>query len=181
MQNLETARLRLRPWEPDDAGFVLDLYSRWAVQQFIGNTPRVMVDPAEATERIGVWRAMDHPVHGVWAVEVKDTGTLAGTLLLKSIPASGPVPLQPSGDTEIGWHFHPDAWGRGYATEAATAVLAYAFKHGLPAVVAVTHPANAASQRVCTRIGLAHQGQTDRYYNATCELFRRQGPGTARR
>ena len=65
MQNLETARLRLRPWEPDDAGFVLDLYSRWAVQQFIGNTPRVMVDPAEATERIGVWRAMDHPVHGV--------------------------------------------------------------------------------------------------------------------
>ncbi|WP_432245121.1 GNAT family N-acetyltransferase [Arthrobacter sp. G.S.26] len=180
MQTLETARLRLRPWEPGDAGFVLDLYSRWDVQRFIGSTPRVMVDPAEATERINAWRTMDHPVHGVWAVEVKEAGTLAGTLLLKSIPASGPVPLQPSGDTEIGWHFHPDAWGRGYATEAAAAVLAYAFGHGLPAVVAVTNPANAASQRVCARIGLAHQGRTDRYYNATCELFGLQAPGAER-
>jgi RimJ/RimL family protein N-acetyltransferase len=205
VENLETERLILRPWEPKDADFVLDLYSRWEVQRFIGNPPRVMADRAEAEERIRVWRAMDHPVHAVWVVQLKGPAqqanpaqpsnppqqtdpsqpgipghskpALAGTLLLKSIPASGAeLPLQPSGDTEIGWHFHPDHWGKGYATEAAAAVLAYAFNNGVPKVVAVTNPANTASQRVCTRIGLLHRGRTSRYYNALCELFELVNP-----
>lgn len=185
MRILETERLVLRPWEPADAAFVLDLYSRWEVQRFIGNHPRIMTGMAEARERINTWRAMDHPVHGVWAVQLKTEGPeghhagaqLAGTLLLKSIPASGAaLPLRPSGDTEIGWHFHPDQWGNGYATEAAGAVLEYAVTTGVPRVVAVTHPANAASQRVCTRIGLVHRGQTGKYYNAVCELFETPSP-----
>jgi RimJ/RimL family protein N-acetyltransferase len=184
VKSLETRRLILRPWEPEDAGFVLDLYSRWEVQRFIGNHPQVMRERAEAEERIRVWQAMDHPLHGAWAVQLKEAvrlkeplpsntaAPLAGTLLLKSIPASGEeLPLQPSGDTEIGWHFHPDRWGHGYATEAAAAVLAYALDGGLERVVAVTAPANTASQGVCLRIGMTHRGQTNRYYNATCELF----------
>ncbi|WP_411374390.1 GNAT family N-acetyltransferase [Arthrobacter sp. MPF02] len=171
VKSLETERLILRQWEPEDAGFVLDLYSRWEVQRFIGNPPQAMADRAQAEDRIRAWRAMDHPVHGVWAVGLKDQNILAGTLLLKDIPASGPLPLQPSGDTEIGWHFHPDFWGHGYATEAGRAVLDYAFASGLPKVVAVTAPANIASQKVCTQIGLRHQGETGRYYNMLCELF----------
>ncbi len=172
---LETERLILRQWQPEDADFVLDLYSRWEVQRFIGNPPQVMTSLAQAEERIRAWRGMNHPVHAVWAVQRKAGGQLAGTLLLKSIPASGRLPLQPSGDTEIGWHFHPDCWGRGYASEAAAAVLAYAMDSGLPKVVAVTAPANTASQKVCTRIGLVHQGQTGRYYNSLCELFELTG------
>jgi RimJ/RimL family protein N-acetyltransferase len=174
VKSLETERLILRQWEPEDAGFVLDLYSRWEVQQFIGNPPQVMTDLQQAEERIRVWQAMDHPAHGAWAVQIKDTGELAGALLLKSIPASGgSLPLQPSGDTEIGWHFHPDYWGHGYASEAGATVLAYAFDSGLKKLVAVTAPANTASQKVCIRIGLVHKGQTGRYYNALCELFER--------
>ncbi|MGF9648232.1 GNAT family N-acetyltransferase [Pseudarthrobacter oxydans] len=185
MKRLETERLVLRQWEPEDADFVLDLYSRWAVQRFIGNHPQVMRDRAEAEDRIRTWRSigqqdMAHPIHGIWAVELKEPptrATLAGTLLLKSIPASsGSLPLQPSGDTEIGWHFHPDHWGNGYATEAAAAVLAYALDSGLDKVVAVTAPANTASQRVCARIGMTHLGQTDKYYNALCELFEAKAP-----
>jgi RimJ/RimL family protein N-acetyltransferase len=65
------------------------------------------------------------------------------------------LPLQPSGETEIGWHFHPADRGNGYATEAAQTVLDYAFERRLPRVVAVTTPANTASQRVYSRIGLA--------------------------
>ncbi|WP_181762494.1 GNAT family N-acetyltransferase [Pseudarthrobacter sp. B4EP4b] len=197
VKSLETKRLILRPWEPEDAGFVLDLYSRWEVQRFIGNHPQVMREFAEAEERIRVWRTMDYPLHGAWAVQLKEavqlkkaaqlkeplqsksTPPLAGTLLLKSIPASGEtLPLQPSGDTEIGWHFHPDCWAHGYATEAAAAVLAYALEGGLDRVVAVTAPANAASQRVCRRIGMTHLGQTNRYYNALCELFEARAPRT---
>jgi len=43
-------------------------------------------------------------------------------------------------------------------------------------VVAVTAPANTASQKVCERIGMQHLGQTTRYYNALCELFEATAP-----
>jgi RimJ/RimL family protein N-acetyltransferase len=162
----------LRPWQPTDVDFVFDLYSRHEVQRYIGATPRVMADRSEAVERIAVWRAVDHPVHAVWAVELTESAQVVGTLLLKPIPASGPeLPLQPSPDTEIGWHFHPDHWGNGYATEAASVALRHGFDGGLEKVVAVTNPQNFASQRVCTRIGMTHEGQTRAYYNATCEFF----------
>ncbi|MBT2532234.1 GNAT family N-acetyltransferase [Arthrobacter sp. ISL-48] len=172
MLTLETDRLTLRPWEPEDADFAFDLYSRWEVQRFIGAVPQVMEGRPQAVERIRIWRNMQHPVHAVWAVQLKATGQLAGTLLLKPIPASAAsLPLHPSGDTEIGWHFHPDHWGCGYASEAASAVLEYAFASGLTKVVAVTAPANVASQKVCGRIGMRHAGQTSEYYNSLCELF----------
>ncbi|MEC5179517.1 GNAT family N-acetyltransferase [Arthrobacter sp. CG_A4] len=174
MKKLRSERLTLRRWEESDADFVFDMYSRWEVQRFIGGAaaPRVMESRSEAEDRINIWRAMDHPVHGSWAIEEQHSGRLIGTLLLKFIPASGlAIPLQPSSDTEIGWHLHPDAWANGYASEAASAVLEYAFDAGLGRVIADTEPANAASQKVCTRIDMTHEGLTSAYYNETCELF----------
>lgn len=173
MECLRTDRLILRDWRPDDADFVFDMYSRWEVQRFIGRVPRVMEHRGEAEERIARWRSLALPEpQGIWAIALQDGERLLGTLLLKDIPASGEGdPLPPSGDIEIGWHLHPDAWGHGYATEAAAAVLRHGFDAGLPQIVAVTYPENLASQQVCTRIGMTHAGQTDRYYNTTCELF----------
>ena len=172
MKVLESDQLVLRGWTDDDVEFVFDLYSRWEVQRFIGRAPRVMADRAEAADLLGYLKSLEDPVRGIWAVQRRNTQQLAGVLLLKSIPASGELtPLQPSGDTEIGWHFHPDHWGHGLATEAASTVLKYAFQSELTKVVAVVHPANTASQRVATRIGMTHQGQTARYYNAMCELY----------
>ncbi len=178
MKALRTDRLSLRSWEPDDADFVYDMYSRWEVQRFIGMVPRVMEDRSEAVKLITRCRNLAHPVHGFWAVERLEDAQLVGTILLKSIPASGDVPLKPSGDTEIGWHFHPDYWRNGYATEAASAVLTYGFNEGLDKVVAVTSPDNWTSRSVCTRIGMKHQGITESYYNATCELFLAANPTT---
>ncbi|WP_312178338.1 GNAT family N-acetyltransferase [Arthrobacter sp.] len=169
--SLSTDRLLLRPWATGDADFVYDMYSRWEVQRYLGRVPRVLPDLAEALAMIERWKGLDDPVHGIWAIERTQDRQLVGTLLLKSIPASGELPLVPSGDTEIGWHLHPDFWGQGYATEAASTVLEMALASGLEQVVAVTNPANTASAQVCRRIGLDHAGQTDRYYNTTCELF----------
>ncbi|WP_413452650.1 GNAT family N-acetyltransferase [Georgenia phoenicis] len=170
---LTTDRLLLRPWTADDVDFAFDLYSRWEVQRFIGTAPRVMADRAEAVERVARYRLLDeHPVHGVWLVADRDGRRRHGAVLLKDIPASGPeLPLQPSGETEIGWHLHPDSWGQGYASEAAARVLAHAVAGGLTRVVAVTNPANHASRRVALRIGMEHRGTTTRFYNTTCELF----------
>ena len=88
MEELRSARLRLREWTPADVDFLFDLYSRWEVQRFIGLVPRVMTDRAEAQERLD--RLAAHPLPaplGVWAVAREDDGGLLGVLLLKNIPS----------------------------------------------------------------------------------------------
>ncbi|MDJ0315766.1 GNAT family N-acetyltransferase [Arthrobacter antibioticus] len=174
---INTERLALRPWEDSDVDFIYDLYSRWVVQRFIGTEPTVMASRSEAVERLARFKAMDHPVHGVWAVTRKEDGLPVGTLLLKPIPVSESEAPQASDDIEIGWHFHPDHWGNGFASEAAAAVLEHAFAAGLPQVLAVTNPANEASQSVCRRIGMEHLGLSKKYYDSDCELFSVLNPG----
>ena len=170
MRSLISPRLLLREWEEKDAGFVLDMYSRWDVVRYLGAAPAVLRDHDEALARIAMWHSRQDDVRTVWAVQDRRSGHLVGTTFLVRLLASG-EPLQPAAETEIGWHLHPDAWGNGYATEAAGAVLAYGARHGLSPVLAVTYPENHASQAVCRRLGMRHLGQTDRYYNVTCELF----------
>ncbi len=74
-------------------------------------------------------------------------------------------------EVEVGWHLHPDAWGNGYATEAATAAVTDAFARGLERVIAVTHLDNHASQAVCRRLDMRHLGLTNRYMDTTCNLY----------
>jgi RimJ/RimL family protein N-acetyltransferase len=176
MRSLATARLQLRPWADDDAAFLLDLQSRWEVVRFLGAHPAVMRTRAEALASIRRRRALDHPVHGIWLIATAD-GQRVGNLLLKPAPLSDGEPPADPADVEIGWHLHPDHWGHGYATEAAGAVLDDAFGRGLPAVIAVTDPANHASQAVCRRLGMAARGRTARYYDTVTELFERTSPG----
>src|SRR3546814_17538372 len=60
---------------------------------------------------------------------------------------------------EVGWTFHRDAWGKGYATEAATAAMDYAFDTlGWDRVIHCIDPDNLASQRVALRLGSQNQG-----------------------
>ncbi|GAA3927764.1 hypothetical protein Aau02nite_89690 [Amorphoplanes auranticolor] len=110
MEVLTSDRLRLREWRAEDADFVLDMCSRWEVQRFIGAQPAVLRDRAGALATIARWRSRADDVHAVWAVEERDRAELLGTLLLVALPDSD--------ETEIGWYFHPDAWGHGYAREA---------------------------------------------------------------
>lgn len=92
-------------------------------------------------------------------------------LLLKPIPLSvAEMPADPP-EVEIGWHLHPDAWGSGYATEAAATVVADAFARGQDRILAVTHPENSPSQAVCRRIGMRSLGPTTRYMDTSCDLF----------
>ncbi|WP_433826019.1 GNAT family N-acetyltransferase [Actinoplanes sp. CA-015351] len=170
MRSLISPRLLLREWEEKDAGFVLDMYSRWDVMRYLGADPQVLTDLDGALARLALWRDRQDDVHTVWAIQNRQSGRLLGTAFLVRLLASG-TPLTPAVETEIGWHLHPDAWGQGYATEAANAVMAYAARSDISPVLAVTNPANTASQAVCRRLGMRHVGQTDRYYNMTCELF----------
>ncbi len=88
--------------------------------------------------------------HGQWAMEERSTGRLLGRAGLHH-----PERVEWPG-LEVGWALHPDAWGQGYATEAGTAAIAYAFETlGRDEVFSVIHPANHASQAVATRLGLS--------------------------
>lgn len=82
-------------------------------------------------------------------------------------------------EVEIGWMLTPPAWGQGYATEAGSAVRDEAFDRlGLESIVAVHHPANAASGRVLEKLGMvferdvvARNGWPFRLYRLTREQW----------
>ena len=94
----------------------------------------------------------------MWAVQLRDTGVVAGSVLL--LPMPEPTDGAPSmGEVEIGWHLHPDSWGNGYATEAAKAVLEYGFELGLPEILAIAKPDNAPSIAVMRHIGMRRSGE----------------------
>jgi RimJ/RimL family protein N-acetyltransferase len=169
-----TDRLLVREYSDDDAPFVLDMYSRWEVQQFLGPAPNPLRNIDEAETFIRRRRAVGqtNPVLGFWAVTLR-TGQPIGTVVLEMAPLSAPQkPLPLSEDHEIGWHLHPDYWGRGYATEAAAGVLHRAFDTGVEEVIALVHHANDRSKRVANRLGMRHLGVTGRYYSVEAELYR---------
>lgn len=177
MKSHTTDRLILRPWTLDDVEFVFDMYSRWEVQRFIGFSPRVLACRAEAEEKILHWQSLRHEINGFWAITSKESGALLGNVFLKPIPFSfkNNASCSPD-DTEIGWHLYPKAWGKGFASESAAALLQHAFGEGLERVVAVTYPENIASVGVCERIGMRYEGLSSAYYNATVKLFTAMKP-----
>jgi len=86
MRTITSSRLLLRPWHDDDADFLLDLESRWEVVRFLGAHPATMNTRADALASIARRRAIDHPIHGIWAIATAADGRLLGNLLLKPIP-----------------------------------------------------------------------------------------------
>ena len=96
--------------------------------------------------------------YGLWAVEIPGLTSFAGFVGL-AIPRFE-ANFMPC--VEIGWRLARDQWGHGYATEAALAVLAFAFEHvGLKEVVSFTATENWRSRRVMERIGMMHDPADD--------------------
>jgi RimJ/RimL family protein N-acetyltransferase len=170
--HVETPRLLIRPWSHDEAGRLLDIQSRLEVVKWLGDgEPVLMKDLDEAHERIERYhRRSESPPLGFWAIEVRaapgEPGRVAGSVILLTLPNDD------HGEVEIGWHLHPDSWGRGYATEAAAAVLQHGFDGGLPEIYALTHTDNEASKAVCRRLGMDDLGIIEKYYEGESCLFR---------
>ncbi|MFF0719546.1 GNAT family N-acetyltransferase [Micromonospora sp. NPDC003816] len=181
MAILSTPRLLLRHWTdaPADLTRLFDIYSRPEIARWLGATSGLpLTDPAQAVDRLASWRRRhaDHgDRYGTWAIEVRDTGVVVGTAMLKPLPGRDEKIL--TGDIEVGWHLHPDAWGNGYATEAAEALLDREFATGTPLVHAVVAPGNTASTAVARRLGMTHVGRrTDWYGGEELETFVRHRP-----
>jgi len=93
----------------------------------------------------------------MWTVALRDSGEVIGDCGLCPLALKGP-------EIEVGYHFAPAHWGKGYATEAARACVDYAFETlHLDRLVAVTHPDNTPSARVLEKCGFTRCGATDVY------------------
>jgi RimJ/RimL family protein N-acetyltransferase len=152
---LETKRLILRRWRAED----LVPFRR------VNADPRVMefypaVLSAEHSDRI-VERAQMHfreQGFGLLAAELKETGAFLGFVGLQRVPFD--APFTPA--VEIGWRIGFEHWNRGYATEAARAVLDHAFGDlKLGEIVAMTYRGNHRSRRVMEKLGMAHDPKDD--------------------
>ena len=110
---------------------------------------RAMVERRAAMER--------ERGYAMWAVDSADTGSFVGQCGL--YPAEGKGP-----DVELAYHFDTAFWNKGYATEAAAAVLAHALGPvGLERVIAFVMAENVASCRVAEKIGMQFEGLVTAY------------------
>lgn len=99
--------------------------------------------------------------YALYAVEEKTTSSMLGFVGLNQ-PSFTIAHFKPAGlpIVEIGWRLAQAAWGQGYATEAAKAVLAHAFEVlNLPEIISFTARTNLKSQRVMQKIGLINRAE----------------------
>ncbi|WP_253339387.1 GNAT family N-acetyltransferase [Sphingobium sp. OAS761] len=148
---LETDRLILRPHVLTDYPACCALWADERVVRHIGGVPQ---DAQAVWFRLlryaGMWAMLGH---GMWVVEDRASGAVLGEAGLltaaRGLPELEAVP-------EAGWVLAPPAWGRGIATEAMSAVLAWADLHaGAPSVRCIIDPGNDGSIRVAEKLGFA--------------------------
>jgi RimJ/RimL family protein N-acetyltransferase len=173
---LETERLVVRGWEDTDVARVYDIYRRWEVMRWLGQDPKVMDDISQAQRFIETNKSKAGGDYGLWAIEVKRTGVLAGAGLLAPLPDED---HNGHGEVEMGWHLHPDCWGFGYASESGRALIQRGFDLGLKEVYAVVYPDNERSLAACRRLGMEELGRSSQWYDRELEVFvaRRESSG----
>ncbi len=152
---IETERLILRRWRESDREPYGAMSADPAVMDWLGGTrPR-----GESAAQIDHFEArIEQHEHGVLALERKADGEFLGFAALAVTDCPPPVPQ----GVEVGWRLARHAWGFGYATEAARALLVHGFEHlGLDEIVSFTAATNLRSQAVMRRIGLERRPDLD--------------------
>ena len=155
VESLRTERLVLRRFADGDLAAFAALNADPEVCEFLPST-HTRAESDAVVERIEA----HHDLHGfgLWCVEVPDEARCVGFVGLAV--AEFPAHFTPA--AEVGWRLARGVWGRGYATEGATAALDAAFGPiGLDEVVSFTVPANLRSRAVMERLGLVHDPAED--------------------
>ena len=165
---LQTLRVELREFVPADLPDLVRLDTDPRVMRYIAaGRPAAPAAVASALARFIAYPRL-YPHLGVWRASRRDTGAFVGWFAFKY---AGRAP-----DIEVGYRLVPGAWGKGYATEGAAALVDYGFDDlDLGRIIGVTHPGNRASQRVLLKAGLEDAGW-GRYYDRRLRLFAARNP-----
>ena len=152
---IETERLLLRTWKEEDAEPYYQMNQDPRFLEFLPDT----ISMEQAKEYIvSTNKRIAKNGFSFFAIEEKESGNLAGSLGLEKIES--PFPFAPA--IKIGWRLAFPYWGRGYATEAAKAVLNYGFYTlGFEEIVSYAVAENHASRRIMEKIGMTRDVQGD--------------------
>jgi RimJ/RimL family protein N-acetyltransferase len=147
---LETERMLLRRFTPDDAGNLHDLDSDPAVMRYLSGgepTPREMIEE----EILPRFTSYDEhlPGFGFWAAVDRGSGDFLGWFSFRRTEEIG------ARQASLGFRLRKAAWGQGYATEGARALIHLGFTElGVGRVIATTYEDNLASRRVLEKAGM---------------------------
>lgn len=153
-----TERLVLRMWQPNDRTAFAAMNSDPEVMEFFPST--LTAEASDAfVDRIEAGFAANG--YGLWATATRSGGDFIGFVGLSAFRDDEPTPLPFAPGVEIGWRLARAAWGKGYAPEAALAVLGLGFGEiGLEEIVSFTAAVNQRSRRVMEKIGM-HRDEGD--------------------
>jgi len=152
---LETERLLLRAFTPGDLDRFTDIVGDPQVMQFATYSGQAM-SRGQAWNwmclMLGHWHMRGF---GLWAVEEKRTGLLIGRIGIQL--------LEWFDEEELVWMLDHSSWGKGYATEGASAAVRFGFERlNLPKLSAVIHPENQRSINLAGRLGMMKVEELDR-------------------
>ena len=153
---LETPRLRLRNWRPDDRDLFREINRDPKVMEFFPFR-RTHAEADALLERLTAMVA--ETGLGFYAVESKE---LAGPIGFCGLSRANLAPLLPDDTVEIGWRLATRFWGQGYVTEAAAALIEFGFRDkDFCEIVAFAVEANRRSTAVMERIGMRRDPEGD--------------------
>lgn len=155
---IKTDRLLLRDWKASDLEEFIRINSDSMVMEYM---PRIL--KPEDSKRL-MKKFQDHIEkngYGMFAVEVKETKEFIGTVGICKVRFD--APFTPA--VEIAWRLSYESWGKGYATEAARAVMDYGFNElNLDEIVAFTIHDNARGIHVMEKLGMKRDKKGDFIY-----------------
>ena len=158
MKILETEHLLLRRLEWGDLDDLYQMYSDPVGRRYFPEGTLTLAETREELE----WFLNGHPKYpqlGLWATIHKETGRFIGRCGLL------PRTIDGRDEVEVAYMLAKDVWGQGLATEAAQAILDYAFEQlGYSRIIVLVDRENAASIRVATKIGMTFEkeGEDDK-------------------
>jgi len=154
---VETERLRLRAHTAADFDACLPMWNDPIVTRFIGGRAYTGEEVWQRIQRYaGSWALLGH---GFWVIEDKARGKLIGEIGLMDARRDIDPPF--GADREVGWALLPDAHGKGYASEALEAVLAWEKQHlGGACLVALIDPDNAPSIKLALKFGFTQRARS---------------------
>lgn len=161
---LETRRLVLRGWRPDDFEPYAAMLADSETARFVTAAGRALTRAEAWNETawlVGHWQMLGY---GMFVVEERSTGAFLGRV--------GPLRPPPWPDFEIAWSLAPGARGRGYATEAARAAIGWSFAaFPLERIVSIIDPRNEATRKVAERLGERPTGEQFTPFRDPCDVW----------
>jgi ribosomal-protein-alanine N-acetyltransferase len=157
----ETERLIVRRFGHGDEALFFQVYGSPDVMHFI--RPAKSKEDCNAFFKENLNFYLDHSLLGRFAVFAKKDGQFIGSFAY--------LYLSGEADFHLGYALVPEAWNQGYATELVRACIPHFFENTIhPTVFAIVSPRNIASQRVLTKAGFGHKGQSEES-GGTVEVF----------